>query len=96
MLRQTTVTVVEKVRPSKRMIRKKVRMEKAIALGINLAITVLSFALVVGGCVAAFMIACDMLEPLDNKFLILPVLTLAFMWGYGAGHVRCRKKYGVM
>lgn len=94
MIRQTTVTVTEKVRPSKAMIRKKVNAEKAIALGINLGITALSFVLMVAGCITAFVLACNGAGVVGNQYFALPAIALAFMWGHGSGYSRCKKKLG--
>ena len=94
MLRQTTITVVEKVRPRKEMIKKRVRVEKAIALGINLGITALSFVLIVSGCITAFVVACNGLVLIDSKYFALPAIAIAFMWGHGSGYIRCKKKHG--
>lgn len=88
---QQEVVIEEHVRLSREAIKKRVKLTKAIAAGINLGIAVLSAVILVAGCITAFSVMCSRTGAPGGELLVIPAIAFAFAWGHEIGESRVRR-----
>lgn len=88
---QQEIVVEEHVKLSREAIRKRVKITKAIAAGINLGIAVLTAVTLAAGCIAAFIIMCNRTGAPGGELLVIPAIACAFAWGHEIGESRGRR-----
>ena len=85
------VVIEEHVKLSREAIKKRVKVTKAIAAGINLGIMALSAVILAAGCITAFCIMCNRTGAPGGELLVIPAIACAFAWGHEVGESRGRR-----
>lgn len=92
MHRETEVFVVEeKLMPRKEAIKRRVKLERGIAGGVNLSVVFLTGAALIK---IGFMVftAVESKTGLGGEMLVLPVLAMMFLWGREVGQEEAKQE----
>ena len=93
MHRETEVFVVEeKLAPRKEAIKRRVKLERCIAAGINLGAMILTGAALVKIGFMAFAMIDSRTGGLGGEILIFPMLVMMFLWGRDIGKEEARQE----
>ena len=88
MHRETEVFVVEeKLTPRKEAIKRRVKLERCIAAGINLGVMILT-----GGALMVFAVMDSRTGGLGGEVLVFPALAMMFLWGREIGLREARQE----
>lgn len=86
MQRETEVYVIEeKLTPRKEAIKRRVKLEKCIAAGINLGAMILTGGTLVKIGLMVFAVIDSRTGGLGGEVLVFPALALMFLWGRDVG-----------
>lgn len=86
MHRETEIFVIEeKLAPRKEAIKRRVKLERHIAAGINLGTLILTSAALVKIGFIAFAVIDSRSGGLGGEVLVLPALAMMFLWGRDVG-----------
>lgn len=88
---RTEVVVEERIRLNKQQIRKQVKMQRAIAAGINLGIVAVQAIVVVAAAVASYNALVSRVGAPGGEILVFPALAFMFLFGMDVGRNQERK-----
>lgn len=93
MRRETEVFVVEeKLAPRKEAIKRRVKLERGIAAGINLGTLILTGVALVKIGIMVFAVIDSRTRGLGGEVLVFPALIMMFLWGRDVGLGEARQE----
>lgn len=92
--RERIVVMEEVLKPRASEIRRRIKIEKCIALGISLGIMAVSAAIVAAAIIGSYLILKNRMGGPGSEIFVLPAIACAFWWGtrFGENAERSRQE----